>query len=187
MAGSDMNNERELVAARSLRSLRRLVRMATIKEAAALEQSEILRLKREADALMKRTPEEEAEIQRLTRKHKRESDAFMNRTTSTEEEPQPQPAAGNKRRKVIIKKTLVPRAAIEYMILNPHNPLRGFREEKLAIYSQELREELSELYYKRKAIAENMLEQERALIRQFRKKGHAEDYTEVEVTDDEDN
>nr|CAB3490863.1 unnamed protein product [Digitaria exilis] len=87
-AGGDMKNERKLG------------------EAAASEQSEILRLKREADALMKRTPEEEAEVQRLMmRKHKRESDAFMNRTTSTEEEPQPQPAAGNKRRKVIIKKT----------------------------------------------------------------------------------
>ncbi|KAF8664661.1 hypothetical protein HU200_054370 [Digitaria exilis] len=149
-AGGDMKNERKL-GVRSLRSLRRCVRLATIKEAAASEQSEILRLKREADALMKRTPEEEAEVQRLMmRKHKRESDAFMNRTTSTEEEPQPQPAAGNKRRK-------------------------------------ELREELSELYYKRKAIAENMLEQERALIRQLRNKGYAEDYTEVEVTDDEDN
>nr|CAB3463006.1 unnamed protein product [Digitaria exilis] len=142
--------------------------------AAASEQSVILRLKREAKVLMKRTPAEEAKIRRIMRE--------INHTAE-EEEPQPQQAAGNKRRKTVIKKTLVPRAAIEFMILHPHKPLEGFPEEKLAIYSQEFRES----YFRRKAIADNMLEQQRALIRQFHKKGYAEDYKEVEVTDDEDN
>ncbi|KAF8707145.1 hypothetical protein HU200_030386 [Digitaria exilis] len=178
-AGGDKKNEGEL-GAHSLRSLRRCVRLATIKEAATSEQSEILRLKREAKDLMKRTPEEEAEIRRL----EREADALMNRTAAAEEEPQPQPAAGNKRRRTVIKKTLVPREAIEFMIcLHPHRPLEGFREEKLAIYTQEVRE----MYFRRKAIADNFLEYQRALIKQFRKKGYAEDYTEVEVTDGEDN
>ncbi|CAN6325750.1 unnamed protein product [Urochloa humidicola] len=121
------------------------------KEASAKEKSEILRLKREADVLMKRTAAEE-----------------------------PQPAAGKKRKKMVIK-TRVPRAAIEYMILKPHKPLDGFPEEKLAMYSQEVRE----FYFKRKAIADNLLEYERALIRQFRKKGYAVDYKEVEVTDND--
>nr|CAB3490865.1 unnamed protein product [Digitaria exilis] len=144
-------------------------------EAAASEQSEILRLKREAKVLMKRTPAEEAKIRRIMRE--------INHTAE-EEEPQPQAATGNKRRrKMVIKKTLVPREAIEFMILYPHKPLEGFPEEKLAIYSQEFRES----YFRRKAIADNLLEQQRALIMQFRKKGYAEDYKEVEVTDDEDN
>nr|CAB3463004.1 unnamed protein product [Digitaria exilis] len=147
-AGGDKKNEGEL-GAHSLRSLRRCVRLATIKEAATSEQSEILRLKREAKDLMKRTPEEEAEIRRL----EREADALMNRTAAAEEEPQPQPAAGNKRRRTVIKKTL----------------------------------EVREMYFRRKAIADNFLEYQRALIKQFRKKGYAEDYTEVEVTDGEDN
>ncbi|KAF8664665.1 hypothetical protein HU200_054374 [Digitaria exilis] len=73
--------------------------------------------------------------------------------------------------------------AEEAKIRRPHKPLEGFPEEKLAIYSQEFRES----YFRRKAIADNLLEQQRALIMQFRKKGYAEDYKEVEVTDDEDN
>ncbi|KAF8706494.1 hypothetical protein HU200_030770 [Digitaria exilis] len=69
------------------------------------------------------------------------------------------------------------------MILHPHMPLKGFREEKLAIYTQKVHE----MYFRRKAIADNFLEYQGALIKQFRKKGYAENYTEVEVTDNEDN
>nr|CAB3459305.1 unnamed protein product [Digitaria exilis] len=126
-----------------------------IEEERAKEQSEILRIKREGAALRKRTPAEEAEIRRL----KRDTKLFA----AAEEEPQP--AAGNKRRKKVIKKTLLPRAAIEH----------------LATYSQELRE----AYFEQKAIIDNVLEYQRALIKQFHKKGYAEDYKEIEVTDDE--
>ncbi|CAL4904336.1 unnamed protein product [Urochloa decumbens] len=146
MAGGVKRKEAEVAAP----LLRRLVRLAAIREASVSEQSEILALKREADVLMKRAAAEE-----------------------------PQLAAGNKRKKVI--KTLVPRAAIEYMILKPHKPLDGFPKEKLVMYSQELRE----FYAKRKAIADNLLEYERALMKQFRKKGYAVDYKEIEVTDND--
>ncbi|CAL4995674.1 unnamed protein product [Urochloa decumbens] len=146
MAGGVKRKEAEVAAP----LLRRLVRLAAIREASVSEQSEILALKREADVLMKRAAAEE-----------------------------PQLAAGNKRKKVI--KTLVPREAIEYMILKPHKPLDGFPKEKLVMYSQELRE----FYAKRKAIADNLLEYERALMKQFRKKGYAVDYKEIEVTDND--
>lgn len=121
-------------------------------QARAKEQSEILRLKREAKALMKRTAAEE-----------------------------PLPSAGKKRKKVIT--TPVTKELIEFMIAKPHKPLDGFPEEKLATFSQEIRE----FYAKRKAIADKVLEYEQALIKQFEKRDYAEDYTEVEVTDNEDN
>ncbi|KAF8671565.1 hypothetical protein HU200_049882 [Digitaria exilis] len=140
-------------------------------EERAKEQSEILRIKREGGALRKRTLAEEAEIWRL----KRDTKLFA------AEEEELQPAAGNKRRKKVIKKTLVTRAAIEHIISNPFNPLHGFREEKLATYSQELRQ----AYFKQKAITDNVLEYQRALIKQFHKKDYAENYKEIEVTDDE--
>ncbi|CAL4989734.1 unnamed protein product [Urochloa decumbens] len=152
MTGCDKSKEGEL-GARSLRSLRRSVRLAKIKEASVSEQSEILRLKREAKALMKFTAAEE-----------------------------PQPAAGKKRKKKVIKR-MVPMTLIKHMILNPHNPHRGFREERLAMYSPEVRE----FYFNGKALAGKILEYQRALIKQFHKKGYADDYSEVEVTDNEDN
>ncbi|CAL4911709.1 unnamed protein product [Urochloa decumbens] len=153
MAGCHKSKKGEL-GARSLRSLRRSVRLAKIKEASVSEQSEILRLKKEAKVLMKFTAAEE----------------------------EPQPSAGKKRKKKVIKRT-VPMTLIEHMILNPHNPLRGFREERLAIYSPEVRE----FYFNGKALADKIREYQRALIKQFRKKGYADDYSEVEVTDNEDN
>ncbi|CAN6330459.1 unnamed protein product [Urochloa humidicola] len=155
MAGCDKNKDKEgELGARSLRSLRRAARSLMIKKASAKEQSEILRLKREAKALMKRT----------------------------NAEAEPQPAAGKKRVKKIIKR-MVPMKLIEYIILHPHNPLRGFREERLAMYSQELRE----LYFNEKALSAKIREYHGALIKQFCNKGYADDYSEVEVTDNEDN
>lgn len=59
----------------------------------------------------------------------------------------------------------------------PHKPLDGFPEEELPKLSQEVRE----FYAKRKATTDKILEYEEALIKQFRKKGYAEDYMEVEI------
>lgn len=60
MAGGGKRNEEE-VSARSLRSLRRSVQSLKTKEASAKERSKILKLKREAKALMKRTVAEAAQ------------------------------------------------------------------------------------------------------------------------------
>ncbi|CAN6330458.1 unnamed protein product [Urochloa humidicola] len=122
-----------------------------IKKACAKEQSEILRLKRELMAVLERTAAEE----------------------------QPALAAGKKKKKTKVIKTPVPRAAIERMILKRYNPLRGFREEKLAEYCQKVRES----YARRKAIDDKVIEYQQALVKQFRNKGYADDYSEVELAD----
>ncbi|CAL5094390.1 unnamed protein product [Urochloa decumbens] len=116
----------------------------------------------------KASAKEQSEILRL----KREVMALLDRTAAEE-----QPAAGKK--KVIIK-TPVPRAAIEAMISKRYNPLRGFREENLAIYPQDVRES----YFRRKAIDDKVIEYQQALVKQFHKKGYADDYSEVEVDTD---
>ena len=87
-----------------------------------------------------------------------------------------QPAGARKKRKKVAK-TIVPQALVEYMILNPHNPLAGFREERLGKSPEWFRD----FYDEQKALADQQI-----LIGQYRTKGYAEDYTEVEVTDDED-
>ena len=43
-----------------------------------------------------------------------------------------------------------------------------------------------DFYDEQKALADKMREYQQILIGQYRTKGYAEDYTEVEVTDDED-
>ncbi|CAO2183823.1 unnamed protein product [Urochloa humidicola] len=113
----------------------------------AKEQSEILKLKREAIALMKRIPVEEVH-----------------------------PAAG-KKRKVI--KTELSQEFIEYIMLKPHKPLHGFREEELPKRSEKFRQ----FYAEEKAISDKILEYEQALIKQFLERGYVLNYKEVEVTD----
>ena len=68
------------------------------------------------------------------------------------------------------------------MILNPHNPFVGFREEKLGKSPQWFRD----FYDEQKAMADNMKEYQQILIKQYRTKGYAENYTLVELTDEED-
>ncbi|CAO2190524.1 unnamed protein product [Urochloa humidicola] len=64
-------------------------------------------------------------------------------------------------------------------MLKPHKPLHGFREEELPKRSEKFRQ----FYAEEKAISDKILEYERALIKQFLKRGYALNYTEVEVTD----
>ncbi|CAL4907585.1 unnamed protein product [Urochloa decumbens] len=126
-------------------------------------------LRRAARLLMikKASAKEQSEILRL----KREVMALLDRTAAEQ-----QPAAGKK--KVI--KTPVPRAAIEAMISKRYNPLHGFREENLAICPQDVRES----YFRRKAIDDKVIEYQQALVKQFRNKGYADDYSEVDVDTD---
>ncbi|CAN6357437.1 unnamed protein product [Urochloa humidicola] len=93
-----------------------------------------------------------------------------------------QPAAagiGNKRKKVVKRK--VRQGLIDCIVLNPHNPWNGYPEEKLGKCPQKFRE----FYAKEKARIDKVLEYEQALIKQFRTKGYADDYTEVSDNDDE--
>ncbi|PUZ53775.1 hypothetical protein GQ55_5G077300 [Panicum hallii var. hallii] len=92
-----------------------------------------------------------------------------------------QPAGARKKRKKVVK-TIMPRALIEYMILNPHNPFVDFREDKLGKRPQWFRD----FYDEQKAMADNIMEYQQILIKQYRTKGYAEDYTEAEVTGEED-
>ncbi|CAO2145414.1 unnamed protein product [Urochloa humidicola] len=132
-----------------------------------LEQDLILQLKREMKALRDREREEWALEDRMAGKKVR----------PVKEKAEP----ANKRKKVVKRK--VPKESIEYMVLNPHNPWNGYPEEKLGKSPQKFRE----FYGKEKARADKFLEYQKALIKQFRDKGYAEDYTEVTDDEDEDN
>ncbi|RLN25540.1 hypothetical protein C2845_PM07G29930 [Panicum miliaceum] len=67
------------------------------------------------------------------------------------------------------------------MILNPYNPFVDFREDKLGKRPQWFRE----YYEEHKALADNIMEHQQILIKRYRTKGYAEDYREVEVTDED--
>ncbi|CAO2140664.1 unnamed protein product [Urochloa humidicola] len=148
------------------REPRRSPRLMRMKElsACASEQDLILQLKREMKALRDREREEWALQDRMAGK----------KVHPAKEEAEP----ANKRKKKVVKRE-VPKESIEYMILNPHNPWNGYPEEKLGKSSQKFRE----FYVKEKARADKFLEYQKALIKQFRDKGYADDYTEF--TDDE--
>ncbi|CAN6330234.1 unnamed protein product [Urochloa humidicola] len=125
------------------------------------EQDLILQLKRELKALVDRGRKD-----RTTGK----------KVHPAEEEPE---LAGNgKKRKKVVKRK-VPQELIDIMILSPHNPWNGYPKEELGKCPEKFRE----FYAKEKALADKVLEYEDALIKQFRTKGFAEDYTEV--TDNE--
>jgi hypothetical protein len=91
--------------------------------------------------------------------------------TAAAAEIEDQPAAGKPKRKKVIIKTPVPRELIEYMMAKPHMPLHGFAQEKLATGSHKFRE----FYAQDKAISDKILEYERALVKQFLKRGYAEE------------
>ncbi|CAL4995845.1 unnamed protein product [Urochloa decumbens] len=158
MAGSD----------RELRRSRRLMRKEEL-SACASEQDLILMLKREMKALMARRREEWALEDRVAGK----------KVQSVGEEAEPAARAAKKRKTVVKRK--VPHRLIDYIILNPHNPWNGYPEEKLGKCPQKFRE----FYAKEKARADKLLEYQQALIKQFRTKGYAEDYTEVSDNDEE--
>ncbi|CAN6348828.1 unnamed protein product [Urochloa humidicola] len=163
--------------------------------ACASEQDLILMLMREMKDLMDRRREEWALEDRMAGKKvrplKREMDALMDRLREewaledrmagkkVRSAEQADPA--NKRKKVV--KSKVPKAQIEYMILNPHNSWNGYPEEKLGKSPKKFRE----LYAKGKARADKFLEYQKALIKQFREKGYADDYTEVTDEEEEKN
>ncbi|CAL4911880.1 unnamed protein product [Urochloa decumbens] len=150
--------------------LRRSARLIRIKElsACASEPDLILMLKREINAHVHHRREERALEDRVAGKKVR----------PVEEEADPA-GTGKKRKKVVKRK--VPQGLIDTMILNPHNPWNGYREEELGKCPKKFRE----FYAKEKALADKVLEYEHALIKQFRTKGYAEDYTVVTDNDDE--
>ncbi|CAN6373901.1 unnamed protein product [Urochloa humidicola] len=152
------------VAARSRARSPRLMRINEL-SACASEQDLILQLKREMKALRDRKREEWALDDRMAGK----------KVGPAKEKAEP----ANKRKKVVKRK--VPKESIEYMILNPHNPWNGYPEQKLRKSPQKFRE----FYAKEKARADKFLEYQKALIKQFRDKGYADDYTEVTDDDDE--
>ncbi|CAO2165106.1 unnamed protein product [Urochloa humidicola] len=82
------------------------------------------------------------------------------------------PAAGKKRK--VIKKELS-REFIEYIMLKPHKPLHGFREEELPKRSDKFRQ----FYAEEKAIFDKILEYQQALIKQFLKRGYALNYKDL--------
>ena len=157
-----------------------------MKEASASLEAGILKLKEEQKALIdrgKKIRARELEAEALKQGIKvpwtrtQLAGAAKNRKAAEEV----QPAGARKKRKKVVK-TIVPPALVEYMILNPHNPLAGFREERLGKSPEWFRD----FYDEQKALADKMREYQQILIKQYRTKGYAEDYTEVEVTDDED-
>ncbi|CAO1945898.1 unnamed protein product [Urochloa humidicola] len=131
------------------------------------EQDLILMLKREIKALIDRRREERSL-----------EDHVAGKKVRSAEESEPA-GTRNKRKKVVKRK--VPQGLIDCMILNPHNPWNGYPEEKLGKCPKKFRE----LYAKEKARTDKVLEYEHALIKQFRTKGYAEDYTEVSDNNDE--
>ncbi|CAN6330353.1 unnamed protein product [Urochloa humidicola] len=147
--------------------VRRSPRLMRINElsACASEQDLILQLKREMKALRDREREEWALDDRMAGK----------KVGPAKEKADP----ANKRKKVVKRK--VPKESIEYMILNPHNPWNGYPEQKLRKSPQKFRE----FYAKEMARADKFLEYQKALIKQFRDKGYADDYTEVTNDDGE--
>ncbi|KAG2593280.1 hypothetical protein PVAP13_5NG110341 [Panicum virgatum] len=165
-------------------------------EARAPLEVRILKLKEEQDALIDRRDErlarENRELEAEALKHGLKVEeihlAGAGKNHKAAEEVQPagaaedgQPAAGRKKRNNVVK-TIVPQALVEYMILNPHNPFIGFREEKLG----ESPQWFHDFYDEQKAMADNMKEYQQILIKQYRTKGYAEDYTLAELTDEED-
>jgi len=170
---------------------RRSPRLMKMKEASASLEDQILKLKKERKALMdrreKRWDRQNGEIAARALKLGIKVDV-PGKNCKVAEDLQPagaaevgQPAGARKKRKKVVK-TIVPQALVEYMILNPHNPLVGFREERLGKSPEWFRD----FYDEQKALADKMREYQQILIKQYRTKGYAEDYTEVEVTDDED-
>ncbi|WVZ94886.1 hypothetical protein U9M48_040718 [Paspalum notatum var. saurae] len=140
----------------------RLKKAMMIKEAGgASEEFQILMLKRQIDAIIARNK------------------AAWKDPAAPLEPALPEPVGSGKRRKVV--KTEVKQEFIDHMILNPHRPLDGYPEENLAKRGQECRN----FYFRQKELADTVLEYQQALIKQYRAKGFAVDYTEV--TDDEDN
>ncbi|CAL4911876.1 unnamed protein product [Urochloa decumbens] len=175
------------MAAPRRRSLR-LMRKEEL-SACASEQDLILMLKREERALR--------DLQRLARLAEsmagwQAADTKYHRPEAAEE-PRPPVLAGMKRRRTVTQpaektkrkkviKTRVPLERIEYMILNRHrrNPHQGICDDlQVGKRSRRFREN----YARRMAIANKYFEYQDALIKQFRDKGYADDYTEV--TDNE--
>ncbi|PUZ43492.1 LOW QUALITY PROTEIN: hypothetical protein GQ55_8G014200 [Panicum hallii var. hallii] len=92
----------------------------------------------------------------------------------------PKPAGAPEKKMKQVVKSVVPQRLIDFMILYPHKSLDGFHEEELGKRSQKFRD----FYAEEKAISDK--EYQQALVKQFRTKGYADDYTEV-TDDEEDN
>ncbi|KAJ1267489.1 hypothetical protein BS78_07G060500 [Paspalum vaginatum] len=156
MAGAE---DRDL---KGLRRSRRVRKATMIKEmGGASEEFQIVMLKRQMKAVIARN---EA--------------ALKDDAAPLEPLQPPEPVGSGKKRKVV--KTEVQQEFIDHMILNPHRPSDGFREENLGKCNQKWRN----LYFRQKELADTVLEYQQALIKQYRTKGYAVDCTEV--TDDED-
>jgi hypothetical protein len=88
-------------------------------------------------------------------------------------------AAGKKRRKrVVVKKsTVVPQELMDWYVLHQHgDPFKGICD---GLELGKRSERFRQLYAERVAIWSKDLECQQALIKQFRTKGYAYDYTEV--------
>lgn len=186
----------EEVGARSSGGLRRSPRLIRKKElsACASEQDLILMLKKESRALEALYRERVARDGRLDfyMAGRQAAERYLSRMVAAEVDDRKavagggkdrkaaEPAGdGNKRRKKVVKST-VPQELIDWYILNQHSNPFICEELELGKHSQMFREH----YAERKATWNKHREYEQAIIKQFRTKGYAEDYTEV--TDSED-
>jgi hypothetical protein len=170
---------------RHLRRSPRLIRMKDL-SACASEQDLILKLKKEAKALKALQRERLARdglLDSYMEGRQQAAERYLGRMAAAADAPQPA-AAGKKRKKVV--KSTVPQELMDWYILHQHsNPFKGICDDlELGKHSKRFRQ----LYAERVAIWNKDLEYQQALIKQFRTKGYAYDYTEVtDTSDDDDN
>ena len=95
--------------------------------------------------------------------------------------PPPRARLAGKKTKKKFLKWKVPQERIDHMILNLRDPLNDrYPLERLRKRDQRFRE----LFAERRALGQKKFEYMQAIIKQFRKKGYAEDYSETETEDD---
>ncbi|KAF8648847.1 hypothetical protein HU200_064548 [Digitaria exilis] len=177
MAGGDLSSRR---------------RSKRLKEASQSEASRMIKLKREWRVLLDhRMAGIEAHKKDEEVRHKALVELIKARSVGAPPLPSPPlpcdplpvvppPPAGPKKKAV---KQRVPQERIDHMILNLRDPYNdGYPLERLRKRDQSFRES----YAESRAIQEKLFEYRQAIIKQFRQKGYAEDYAEVEDADAED-
>jgi hypothetical protein len=94
--------------------------------------------------------------------------------------PPPRARLAGKKTKKKFLKWKVPQERIDHMILNLRDPLNDrYPLERLRKRDHRFRE----LFAERRALGQKKFEYMQAIIKQFRKKGYAEDYSETETED----
>ncbi|KAF8648843.1 hypothetical protein HU200_064544 [Digitaria exilis] len=163
---------------------RRSQRLIKLKDAGESEAYQMLKLKREWRALLDRD-RDRIEADRKALAARLEARSAGGATPPPCDPPSgagAAPAGKKKRKKLVTWK--VSQERIDRMILNQRDPYTDrYPLERLGKRLRRLRQVEAE----RRLVDDKIFEYERAIIKQFRQKGYAEDYSETDEDDHEDN